>query len=147
MYWSFITPLYPPNNTEKMQLLLEGIDSIIEQSAITDKNISTAYFGATAVSVGNALQLRKDSIFTQGITVLFIIVFLAFYFKKKTGTISHSYPGCIWGFVFAGSYLLDKRKHFGYCAGHGVGSIGHSSELLFACVQPLPAYEGIWKRY
>ena len=47
------------------------------------KNTTATYFGATAVSVGNALQLRSDSLLTQGITLLFIIVFLGLYFRKK----------------------------------------------------------------
>ncbi|MEI9944626.1 MAG: 1-acyl-sn-glycerol-3-phosphate acyltransferase [Chitinophagaceae bacterium] len=80
----FITPAFPPNNTGKNALFLEGLDSIIQQLGDTDfKNINTSYFGATAVSVGNALQLRKDSLLTQGITVLFIILFLGIYFRKK----------------------------------------------------------------
>ena len=80
----FITPAFPPNNTGKNALLLEGLDKVIHKLSSSDhKGIAASYFGATAVSVGNALQLRKDSIFTQGITVLFIIVFLAVYFRKK----------------------------------------------------------------
>lgn len=77
----FITPQYPPNNTGKNALLLKGLDSLINSN--NNKNITVSYFGATAVSVGNALQLRKDSLLTQGITVLFIIVFLGIYFRKK----------------------------------------------------------------
>ncbi|MEP7255716.1 MAG: 1-acyl-sn-glycerol-3-phosphate acyltransferase [Ferruginibacter sp.] len=77
----FITPAYPPNNTGKNVLLLKGLDSIINNNNVT--NVTASYFGATAVSVGNALQLRQDSLLTQGITVLFIIIFLGFYFKKK----------------------------------------------------------------
>ena len=81
----FITPAFPPNNTGKNALLLEGIDSIINSLSNHDhKNITATYFGATAVSVGNALQLRKDTLLTQGITVLFIIVFLGIYFRKKS---------------------------------------------------------------
>ena len=77
----FITPLYPPNNTGKNAILLEGLDSLI--NANRSASVSATYFGATAVSVGNALQLRKDSLLTQGITVLFIVLFLGFYFRKK----------------------------------------------------------------
>ncbi|MBK9531997.1 MAG: 1-acyl-sn-glycerol-3-phosphate acyltransferase [Chitinophagaceae bacterium] len=76
----FITPAYPPNNTGKNALLLKGLDSIIDQNS---SQVTATYFGATAVSVGNALQLRKDSLLTQGITILFIIVFLGLYFRKK----------------------------------------------------------------
>ena len=76
----FITPFYPPNNTGKNALLLQGLDSIIDADS---NQVTATYFGATAVSVGNALQLRKDTWLTQGITVLFIIVFLGIYFRKK----------------------------------------------------------------
>ena len=80
----FITPAYPPNNTGKNAVLLEKLDSIINaQSDHGFRNVSASYFGATAVSVGNALQLRKDTMLTQGITVLFIIVFLGVYFRRK----------------------------------------------------------------
>ena len=76
----FITPFYPPNNTGKNALLLQGLDNIIDAGS---NQVTATYFGATAVSVGNALQLRKDTWLTQGITVLFIIVFLGIYFRKK----------------------------------------------------------------
>ena len=76
----FITPAYPPNNTGKNALLLKGLDSLIDHNS---SQVTATYFGATAVSVGNALQLRKDSLLTQGITILFIIVFLGLYFRKK----------------------------------------------------------------
>lgn len=76
----FITPKFPPNNTGKNALLLKGLDSLIDNN---NSNVTANYFGATAVSVGNALQLRKDSLLTQGVTVLFIVVFLGLYFRKK----------------------------------------------------------------
>ncbi len=77
----FITPFYPPNNTGKNAQLLKGLDSLINKN--NTANISASYFGATAVSVGNALQLRKDTLLTQGITILFLVVFLGVYFRKK----------------------------------------------------------------
>ena len=76
----FITPVYPPANTGKNVLMLKGIDSLINNN---NGIVTASYFGAAAVSAGNALQLRKDSLLTQGITVLFIIVFLGIYFRKK----------------------------------------------------------------
>lgn len=80
----FITPAYPPNNTGKNRVLLEGLDSIIKSlNASAYKNVTASYFGATAVSVGNALQLREDSFLTQGVIVVFLIVFLSLYFRQK----------------------------------------------------------------
>jgi 1-acyl-sn-glycerol-3-phosphate acyltransferase len=80
----FITPAYPPNNTGRNARLLQGIDDIKDSiSSSSLKKVSASYFGAVAVSVGNALQLRKDTIITQGITVIFLILFIDFYFRKK----------------------------------------------------------------
>src|SRR5579871_5803383 len=80
----FIVPAYPPNNTGENEKLLNGIDTITDSLTKSGfKNIDASYFGATAVSVGNALQLRKDSLYTQGITVFFLIFFIGLYFRKK----------------------------------------------------------------
>ncbi len=80
----YITPKYPPGNTGKNALFISGLDSLIETSVV-QKNLPVHidYFGSTVVSLGNAMQLRKDALLTQGITVLFLIIFLALYFKKK----------------------------------------------------------------
>ena len=93
----FITPKFPPNNTGKNASLLKGLDSLIDNNGST---VTATYFGATAVSVGNALQLRKDSLLTQGITILFIIVFLGFYFRKKRAPFIILIP-VVFGAVFS----------------------------------------------
>jgi 1-acyl-sn-glycerol-3-phosphate acyltransferase len=59
------------------------MDQLIDSLRSEYPSVNAGYFGANAVSVGNALQLRKDSMITQGITVLFLVVFLAVYFRKK----------------------------------------------------------------
>ncbi|MEO5594146.1 MAG: 1-acyl-sn-glycerol-3-phosphate acyltransferase, partial [Chitinophagaceae bacterium] len=80
----FITPAYPPNNTGKNQLLLKGIDNITDSlGKNVYKSVQADYFGATAVAASNAVQLRKDTLFTQGITVVFLVLFIGFYFRKK----------------------------------------------------------------
>ena len=80
----FVTPQYPPNNTGKNALLLHGLDNIIDSLTKTSyKNIGVSYFGATAVSESNAQQLRKDTLFTQGITIVFLVLFIGVYFRKK----------------------------------------------------------------
>jgi uncharacterized protein len=80
----FITPAYPPGNTGKNQVLLDGIDALTD-SLITKAfpAVRAEYFGATAVSASNAQQLRRDTLFTQGITVVFLVLFIGFYFRKK----------------------------------------------------------------
>lgn len=80
----FITPAYPPGNTGKNQQLLNGIDAVADSLSNKVYNrVQAEYFGATAVSASNAAQLRKDTLFTQGITVIFLVLFIGFYFRKK----------------------------------------------------------------
>ncbi len=45
--------------------------------------VEANYFGGAAVAAGNAAQLRNDSFLTLGITTLFLILFISWYFKKK----------------------------------------------------------------
>jgi 1-acyl-sn-glycerol-3-phosphate acyltransferase len=81
---SFILPAFPANNTGKNETLLLGMDSIIQDlQAHYFSGVNAEYFGSVAVSEGNARQLRKDSFLTLGITLVFLIVFIAWYFKKK----------------------------------------------------------------
>lgn len=114
----FITPKYPPNNTGKNALLLKGLDSLINNGS---NNITASYFGATAVSVGNALQLRKDTLLTQGITILFIIIFLGFYFRKKTAPFIILVP-VVFGAVFSLAVIYFLKGSISVIA-LGTGSV------------------------
>ncbi|MEO6669697.1 MAG: 1-acyl-sn-glycerol-3-phosphate acyltransferase [Ferruginibacter sp.] len=96
----FITPKYGPGNTGKNALFLKGIDSIINNTGARYKNIDAGYFGATAVSVGNAVQLRKDTLLTQGSILVFLIVFLGFYFRRKRAPIVILIP-VVFGALFS----------------------------------------------
>lgn len=96
----FITPSNPPSNTGKNVLLLNGLDKITDSLAAEFKTVNSCYFGATAVSVGNAQQLRKDNLFTQGITVIFLVVFIAWYFRKKRAPLLMMLP-VAFGALFA----------------------------------------------
>lgn len=97
----FVTPAFLPANTGKNAFLLEGLDNIIKELGDNQFNTVTAsYFGSTAVSVGNALQLRRDTLLTQGVTVLFLIVFLGIYFRKKSASLLIMIP-VIFGVLFS----------------------------------------------
>ncbi|MCC7524766.1 MAG: 1-acyl-sn-glycerol-3-phosphate acyltransferase [Chitinophagaceae bacterium] len=96
----FITPRYPPNNTGKNALFLKGLDSLITQTTIANPAVTASYFGATAVSAGNAAQLEKDTFFTQTATIIFLILFIGFYFKRATAPLLIMIP-VVFGALFA----------------------------------------------
>lgn len=80
----FVSPAFPANNTGKNNRLLTGMDKIIadlQQDGFSA--VDANYFGGVAVAVGNAVQLRKDSILTLSCTIIFLILFISWYFKKK----------------------------------------------------------------
>ncbi len=81
----FITPRFPAANTGANNHFLQQLDNSIDSLTGQElaKDIEVSYFGAAAVSAGNAKQLRTDSLLTQGITVLFLILFIGLYFRKK----------------------------------------------------------------
>ncbi|MBX2921131.1 MAG: 1-acyl-sn-glycerol-3-phosphate acyltransferase [Chitinophagaceae bacterium] len=117
----FITPAYPPDNTGKNELFLQGLDSLIAQKAISFPWIDAAYFGATAVSAGNAAQLSRDTLFTQGITVLFLVVFIALYFRRKSAPLLVMIP-VVFGALFGLAMIFFIKGSISVIA-VGTGSV------------------------
>ena len=118
----FIIPAYPPNNTGKNEKLLGQIDGLKDSLCRAGfKNLEADYFGATAVSVGNALQLRKDTIYTQGLTVLFLVVFIGFYFRKKRAPFIILIP-VLYGALFALAVIYFLKGSISVIA-LGTGSV------------------------
>lgn len=79
----FITPVYPAGNTGKNKQFFDILQHTIDSLQKTFPHIQPYYFGGAAVSEGNAAQLRKDTILTQTLTILFLVCFIALYFRKK----------------------------------------------------------------
>ncbi len=106
----FITPVYPPSNTRENAAFLtelrQTLDSIRQDHPFTD----ISYFGATAVSVGNAQQLRQDTMYTQGIAVVLLVVLIALFFRKKRAPLLVMLP-VVFGALFslACIYLLNGK--------------------------------------
>lgn len=118
----FLTPVYPPNNTGKNEVLLNGLDSIIDSTVHTKfSNIDARYFGATAVSAGNAKQLGKDTWFTQGATIVFLILFIGFYFRRKSAPLLIMIP-VVTGALFALAMVYFIRGSISVIA-VGTGSV------------------------
>src|SRR5262249_48400487 len=104
----FLTPAFPPNNTGKNTELLDRLDKIINEEIPSNfKAIHIDYFGAAAVSVGNARQLRNDSFYTMALITLFLVIFVSWYFRQKRAPLLILIP-VIYGAVFslACIYLL-----------------------------------------
>lgn len=100
----FITPSHPPQETGKNKVFLQQLDALIDTLHTQHPGSRISYFGATAVSVGNADQLRRDTLFTQGITVILLVVLIALFFRKKRAPLLVMLP-VIFGAAFSMAML------------------------------------------
>ena len=101
----FIRPAFPSDNTGKNKQLLDGIDQLsahLQSHEFSETEIN--YFGGVAVAVGNAEQLRKDTILTVSITALFLILFTGWYFKRMQAPLLILIP-VIFGALFSLSLI------------------------------------------
>lgn len=76
----FVTPAYAANETAKNKPLINAVQSFAHN--LSDDKIKIEPFGACMVSLGNAEQLRKDTVLTTTITVILIALLIGIYFKN-----------------------------------------------------------------
>jgi 1-acyl-sn-glycerol-3-phosphate acyltransferase len=79
----FVHPAYSPNETGKNSDLITQLHLITTEASGKHAEYLASYFGAVAVAVGNADQLRKDTILTISILVLILALLLIGFFRKK----------------------------------------------------------------
>ncbi|HEV7232267.1 MAG TPA: 1-acyl-sn-glycerol-3-phosphate acyltransferase [Bacteroidia bacterium] len=80
----FVTPSGTSGETAKNQRFINGVDSIASVLSNANKGqVAVEYYGATAVSVGNARQIKKDSILTTAIALIGIVLVLSLFFRNK----------------------------------------------------------------
>ncbi len=79
----FVQPVFPSNNTGENSALIDGIDRIIDQVSPRHPELKASYFGAAAVAVGNAQQLRTDTIVTISLLIVLLAIILFGYFRRK----------------------------------------------------------------
>jgi len=79
----FITPFFPPMETGNNTGFINGLNSIVSNESGNHRLIQVSYFGAASVAVGNAVQLRRDTLVTMSLMVILLAVFLIGFFRKK----------------------------------------------------------------
>jgi 1-acyl-sn-glycerol-3-phosphate acyltransferase len=78
-----IQPVYPSNQTGRNVDFIKALNSIVAESSLQHQTIMASYFGAAAVAVENAVQIRQDIHLTLTIMVILLVVFLFSFFRKK----------------------------------------------------------------
>lgn len=79
----FVSPTYPPSETGNNSAFVSQLDEVIADVSKKHPQLHASYFGAPVVAVGNAQQLRRDSILTVSLVVVFLALFLIGFFRKK----------------------------------------------------------------
>ncbi|MCK9204864.1 MAG: MMPL family transporter, partial [Bacteroidales bacterium] len=79
----FIVPANPSNETAKNSRLINGMDEIIGSiTSMSHPKANIGYFGAAAMSVCNATQLKKDIALTLTIAITLIFLLIGWYFRS-----------------------------------------------------------------
>ncbi|MCQ2286438.1 MAG: MMPL family transporter [Bacteroidales bacterium] len=78
----FVTPFYSSSDTYHNELLVKKINDLVTQYQQSSSDYRITYFGAAAVAVANARQIKQDSTWSILIALAIIVVLLAFYFRN-----------------------------------------------------------------
>lgn len=81
--YMFITPTHGSGETKENAALLDGLEEVIGSLKAQEAGAEIFYYGGISVAVGNARQLKKDTILTLSITVVAIVLFIGFFFRRK----------------------------------------------------------------
>ena len=79
----FLVPKYESGETGKNLEFLNELDTTLDSLRALNPDQEIRYFGTAAVAAGNAKQLRKDTLLTQGTTVLILVLLIFLFFRKK----------------------------------------------------------------
>ena len=121
----FIEPANPANETGKNAVLIKAIEDFASELKQQDqfKTIECGFMGATAVSVGNARQIQRDTTLTLAVMCIALIILITSVFRKKRTPILIFLP-IIFGMAFALACISFIEKDISFIA------VGATSVLL-----------------
>jgi len=121
----FLSTASPASESSKNSVMIKKLEQIIADNSkdLSGVPIRIQYYGAAAVAVGNANQLKDDSMLTLGLAVLILFVFFAFFFKNSK-TIFFLVLPVIFGGIFSLAIIYFLKSQISTIA------IGASSIIL-----------------
>lgn len=96
----FAEPAFDPQDTYHNRIFLEEFDRHIAEVRKDHPSVRVTYFGGTSVAVGNAKQLRYDSVLTVSIMLVLLAVLIVGYFRRKRAPLFIMIP-VVFGALFA----------------------------------------------
>lgn len=83
----FVSLKYPASETGKNGVFIDHLNQFLQQWDSRHPGIETLYFGGPAVAVGNAEQMKKDTILTLSITIVLLLALTLYVFRRKRAPI------------------------------------------------------------
>lgn len=97
----FINSDVPSNQTKKLQEFFTVLDKVIANHQEQFKGkVNIEYYGAAAVSMGNATQIKQDSIFTSIFAIVLIAVLMIWFFRNVFSVVVMLLP-VVFGALFS----------------------------------------------
>src|SRR6478672_11553974 len=120
----FITPKLPANETDKNTIFIEQFNAIKDKINQQFKGkVTTSFYGATPVAVGNATQIKADVKWTSIFATTALILMLVFFYRNITSPLLIFVPS-VFGAAFALAVLYFTKGSISAI------SLGISSILL-----------------
>ncbi|MBO9700296.1 MAG: MMPL family transporter [Sporocytophaga sp.] len=96
----FIDPAHSGNKTAKNSVFLKGVDAAIDSlQKIEGGKVKAEYFGAMAMSVGNAERIKNDITITVSIAISILVVFISLFFRRAAIVFLIFLPVAIGGLI------------------------------------------------
>ena len=117
----FITSKNPGTETSKNAKLIAGLDKVVQGLSTSGSGAEIDYYGAIAVAVGNARQSRQDTYVTLSITIVLLLLFIGFFFRRKRVPFVMMLP-VVFGALFSLALISIFQGHISVIA-LGAGSV------------------------
>jgi len=81
----FADPVNPPGETRQNTAFFNKLDKLFRDLTVKHNNlIRVEYYGAAAVAVGNATQIKEDIALTVTVAIIIILLFIGWFFRKAS---------------------------------------------------------------
>ncbi|MDR1653672.1 MAG: 1-acyl-sn-glycerol-3-phosphate acyltransferase [Prevotellaceae bacterium] len=104
----FVTSPFGVSETAKNQQLLNLIEATAAETQTEFQSVKTTIFGAPAIAVTNASQIKADSMLAVGIAALLILLLLLYFFRSARHLLLVFIP-LLFGWLFALGVLAVAR--------------------------------------
>ncbi|MCL2596955.1 MAG: 1-acyl-sn-glycerol-3-phosphate acyltransferase [Paludibacter sp.] len=148
----YVTSPFGVSETANNQQLLQLIDKSVQQTENEVNSVKISVFGAPAIAVTNATQIKKDTILAVVLAVVLILILLIYFFQSA-GNLLLVFVSVLFGWIFALGLLAVFRDTISVIAVgissifigiavnyplHFIDHLRHESNKLLALKQIIP---------